>query len=251
MSEETIIAFVFDNADEMVNMETFARYELTSLEAKRDIAKMVHRQCLPFNNPESPAIAAMKMEQQCMAYMEHAVEFSKELDPKGTGLTSKKYALKGQNPYSAAYRKIYNAVLLGGDLEQLQTSNSCSEFVSKKNKENADAELKAKVEQEVRDSLVKQGIDPESEEGQKMMKQELQLILGTKEQQEADNPPAPKDWIADQAANYEAQLRRWVEDGGADKDVVLNLTAAHIGQVEAQANAAIQFLAAQAEGAAA
>lgn len=141
----------------------YSRAVRTINAAKTGTAGWVHAVAVKFNDPKSPALAAIRFQN----HMQELVDFitsdaagSAKLDPRDCKLT-------GGNPLATAFRRIHGAMEAGACLLEYDTSSKCAKFAK-------EAAAKAKEERRmeaVREELRLQGIDPTSQEG-------LSLIQG-------------------------------------------------------------------------
>lgn len=158
----------------------YSRAVRTINAAKSGTAGWVHSVAVKFNDPKSPALAALRFQN----HMQELVDFITSDAAGSAKLDANDCKLTGGNPLATAFRRIHGAMEAGACLLEYDTSSKCAKFA----REAAEKAKEERRMEAVRQELQLQGIDPTSQEG-------LALIQGM----------SPEKAAAQAAASEESQ----------------------------------------------
>lgn len=216
--------------DDKVGMGMASRYSKATAAVNDAQTTWFHTVAVKFNNPAKAMLAGQAFELHCMG-LETYILSNEAGDDQWTKSNGHKadFSLTGNNKVANAYKKLFAAMKLGGDLvgsdskvsygNELTTVSKCEKFVTKRNAEvkklgeekQAVDELHQLIEEETGHKVG----TPEHEEIFK--ERSLQLVASIDDAAKADDKDLD---IYDEMGRKFAEALREVRDTGESVDVI-------------------------------
>jgi hypothetical protein len=177
---DQLISFIKDEPVQAV-LGKIARFIVNSRVAASGIGGWVHSLAVKFNDPQSPAIAALRFENYMNAEIHTFLESSDAKDIKG--LKQSDIVLTGNGALANAFKKIKNAMMYGGDLcadegdNACPTISKCAQYAKKQKAIKDKADTAEAARKDIHAKLVSQGLEPGSDEFEKQLAFEMSLLL--------------------------------------------------------------------------
>lgn len=197
-----------------------------------EMTKWFFKIALPFNDPSKPIMAGKAFEKHCQS-LETFILSPEAGDAQWTKSNGRiaDFSLTGKNGIARAYKKLLNAIKLGGDLiaseskydygNELSSVSACERFAAKRNKQiTIDGEAKQAIEELHQLIEEEHGLERGTPEHEAKFKEESLKLAATNEiAKEGEAKKNDGDVYDELGRQFAAQLRAFREAGEGEKVV--------------------------------